>query len=67
MMGNLSRIHWRKSSRSASGSQCVEIGYTRGRIFARDSKNPTGLTLAFSQTKWTEFLNTVKNNDLNLD
>jgi hypothetical protein len=67
MMGNLSCIHWRKSSRSATGSQCVEIGYTRGLILARDSKNPTGLTLAFSQTQWTEFLNAVKNNDLNLD
>jgi Domain of unknown function (DUF397) len=67
MTGDLSCIHWRKSSRSASGSQCVEIGYTRRFIFARDSKNPTGLTLAFSQAEWTEFLNAVKNNDLNLE
>ena len=65
-MIGISCIHWRKSSRSATGSQCVEIGYTRGLILARDSKNPTGSTLAFSQTKWTEFLNAVKNNDLNL-
>ena len=66
-MGGLSCTHWRKSSRSASGSQCVEIGYTRWLIFARDSKNPTGPTLACSQIQWTEFLNAVKNNDLNLD
>jgi hypothetical protein len=66
-MGGLTCIHWRKSSRSASGSQCVEIGYTRGFIVARDSKNPTGPTLAYSQAEWIEFLNTAKTNNLNLD
>lgn len=66
-MGGLPRVQWRKSSHSASGEQCVEIGYLDRRIFARDSKNPTGPTLAYTQTEWTKFLNAAQNNDLNLD
>lgn len=31
---------WRKSSRSAQGTSCVELAGTLDRI--RDSKNPTG-------------------------
>lgn len=34
---------WRKSSRSESAGQCVELAHA-GRV--RDSKNPTGPTLA---------------------
>jgi uncharacterized protein DUF397 len=35
-------IIWRKSSRSGSESNCVELGNTGA---VRDSKNPTGPTL----------------------
>jgi Domain of unknown function (DUF397) len=66
-MGDSSYAQWRKSSHSDAGSQCVEIAYTQGHIFTRDSKNPTGPTLAYSQTEWTKFLNATQNNDLNLD
>jgi hypothetical protein len=59
-MGGLSRVQWRKSSRSASGEQCVEVGYLDGRIFARGSKNPTGHILACKQTEWSAFLNAAK-------
>ncbi|MGH7870499.1 MAG: DUF397 domain-containing protein [Candidatus Dormibacteraceae bacterium] len=59
-------MHWRKSSRSASGSQCVEIGYIQNVIYARDSKNPTGPTLSYSHAGWTAFLTATKGNDLKL-
>lgn len=65
-MGGSSRVQWRKSSRSASGEQCVEIGYLDGRIFARDSKNPTEHILACKQTEWSAFLNATKNGNLDL-
>jgi Domain of unknown function (DUF397) len=65
-MGGLSRVQWRKSSHSASGEQCVEVGYLDGHIFARDSKNPTGHILTCKQTEWSAFLNAAKNGNLDL-
>jgi Domain of unknown function (DUF397) len=65
-MGGLSRIQWRKSSRSASGEQCVEIGYTQDQIFTRDSKDLTGPILAFSHSEWTAFLGAVRNSKIDL-
>jgi hypothetical protein len=34
---------WRKSTRSSTGGNCVELAATLDRV--RDSKNPTGPTL----------------------
>jgi hypothetical protein len=33
---------WRKSSFSSDGGECVELTWSAGRAFARDSKNPSG-------------------------
>lgn len=33
---------WRKSSFSSDGGECVELTWSGGRSFARDSKNPSG-------------------------
>jgi hypothetical protein len=57
---------WRKSSRSGGEGQCVEITSTLGHFFVRDSKNPTGPTLACNQTDWSALLSAIKNNKLNL-
>jgi hypothetical protein len=40
---NTDQTTWRKSSRSASNAQCVELAGTLDRV--RDSKNPTGPVL----------------------
>ena len=37
------QIRWRKSSRSASAAECVEIAHTGDAV--RDSKNPDGPVL----------------------
>lgn len=47
---------WRKSSYSASTSNCVEVG--RG-VGIRDSKAPAA-HLPFSADAWSAFLRTVK-------
>ncbi|WFE23789.1 DUF397 domain-containing protein [Solwaraspora sp. WMMD937] len=58
---DLSRAHWRKSSRSsASGSDCVEVAtLPGGTIGVRDSKDPHGPALLFPTSTWTAFLTTV--------
>ncbi|MEU8038771.1 DUF397 domain-containing protein [Streptosporangium sp. NPDC049078] len=54
---------WRKSSLSGSGNNCVEVAFVSGSIAVRDSKNPGGVTLVFSQGDWTIFLGCVKTGD----
>ncbi|MFY1654630.1 DUF397 domain-containing protein [Solwaraspora sp. WMMB762] len=58
---DMSRVHWRKSSRSsASGSDCVEVAtLAGGTIGVRDSKDPHGPALLFPTGAWTAFLTTV--------
>ncbi|MEJ8670067.1 DUF397 domain-containing protein [Streptomyces sp. NPDC093982] len=49
-------LHWKKSSYSPDGSNCVEIATTPTTIHIRDSKNPTGPHLTLRPTAWTGFL-----------
>lgn len=63
----LPRTAWRKSSYSGNGGgNCVEVAATQTLHLARDSKNPNGPVLAFTQTEWATFLAGVKagNHDL---
>jgi hypothetical protein len=47
---------WRKSSRSSGGPNCVEVA-SDGQVTAvRDSKQPSGPTLAFPVSSWAEFV-----------
>jgi hypothetical protein len=46
---------WRKSSRSNSSANCVEVALTGTRVAARDSKNPAPI-IAFPAASWARFL-----------
>ena len=49
-------LSWRKSSYSSSnGGDCVEVATTPHIIAVRDSRNPYGPTVAFSQGSWEAF------------
>jgi hypothetical protein len=51
--GNLA---WFKSSYSGSeGGACLEVASCSDAVHVRDSKNPTGPTLALSPATWTRF------------
>ncbi|MGC4891437.1 DUF397 domain-containing protein [Micromonospora sp. DT227] len=49
---------WRKSTRSGSnGGNCVEVADNLpGVVGVRDSKDPTGPTLAFEPASWRAFV-----------
>ncbi|WP_432185962.1 DUF397 domain-containing protein [Streptomyces sp. Tue6028] len=49
---------WRKSSRSTTGANCLEIAEDRVciGISVRDSKDVAGPRLSFSVTSWEHFL-----------
>ncbi len=47
---------WRKSSYSATESNCVEIARTASGIAVRDSKDPDGPVLTFTAEQWRAFL-----------
>ena len=49
---------WRKSSRSTSEGNCVEVAHPAApQVAVRDSKNPNGPTLTFPTPTWSLFLN----------
>ncbi len=50
-------VVWRKSSYSnGAGGMCVEIADVDGGVLVRDSKNPSGPVLAFTDGEWDAFL-----------
>lgn len=56
---------WIKSSRSngSGGSNCVEVkigSMPDGSVLVRDSKNPTGGSLVFTQDEWRAFIDGAK-------
>ena len=53
---------WRKSSRSGGcGGNCVEVaGNLPGVVAVRDSKDPSGPTLAVTPAAWSAFTTAVK-------
>ena len=55
-MDDLTHAGWRKSSRSGSGGECVQVAeLADGDRAVRDSKHPTGPALRFTPAEWAAF------------
>ena len=53
--------HWRKSSYSGNGGNCVEVAGTNTRVLVRDTKQAgTGPMLRFTPAAWRRFADQVK-------
>ncbi|MEV5887809.1 DUF397 domain-containing protein [Nonomuraea fuscirosea] len=50
---------WRKATFSDNGGGCVEVAFGENGVGLRDSKNPAGPTLNFSNSEWDAFLSGV--------
>lgn len=57
---NWKNAKWRTSSRSGTGSNCVEVAWTEGAVGVRDSKNERGPVLEFNHANWVAFQAAVK-------
>lgn len=61
----MGELVWRKSTFSSEGSSnCVEIAFgDDGSIFIRDSKDPSGPSLTFTESEWDAFVAGAKDGE----
>ncbi|MFI9721552.1 DUF397 domain-containing protein [Streptomyces sp. NPDC052396] len=58
---DLTQATWRKSTRSNSSSNCVEVSDDfPGIVPVRDSKDPSGPALLIPSGAWSSFVSSVK-------
>jgi hypothetical protein len=57
---------WRKSTLSGANG-CVEVAFVDDKVALRDSKNPAGLVLVFSQREWLAFMGGVRAGEFDLE
>lgn len=51
-------IKWRKSKRSSTNGQCVELARVGGQLLVQDSKDP-GPVLSFEPEVWRKFMKSL--------
>ena len=59
--GQYSSLNWRKSSASAGAGECVEVAKSGQAVLTRDSRDQSGVVLAFTAGQWLGLLGRIKN------
>lgn len=57
-------VAWRKSRRSGTGDNCVELAALPGLVLIRDSKNPEGCRLSLCTKQFGDLLARMKRAEL---
>jgi len=57
---------WKKSSRSGTGGNCIEVAELPSAVLVRDSKDPEGPRLAFTQSEWRAFVDGAKDGEFDI-
>ncbi|GAB3955220.1 DUF397 domain-containing protein [Micromonospora vulcania] len=57
---DLSRVTWRRSTRSGSSGNCVEVAAPPPRVMVRDSKDQQGPVLSFTPGQWVGFVRGIR-------
>ena len=65
-MIDLTGAEWRRSSRSGSQGNCVEVADLSWVVAVRDSKHPDGPALTVAPGDWTAFLAGIHHGDFDL-
>lgn len=67
MQINVDGVVWRKSSRcDNSGPNCVEVAFVDEAVAVRDSKDPAGPVLVFTDGEWGAFVGGAKDSEFDL-
>jgi uncharacterized protein DUF397 len=61
---NFDKASWRKSSRSAAATNCIEAAIVEQTIGVRDSQNPDKGILIFSSHQWQRLIHKVTHESL---
>ena len=62
--GDLAGVRWRKSARSSAQGNCVELAQLPGQgVAVRNSRDPEGPALLFTDAELEAFLGGVKDGD----
>lgn len=54
------KLTWRRAQASVSNGACVEVAPVQDMVAVRDSKDPDGPVLTYTQAEWRAFLDGAK-------